>query len=116
MSDLDAILDGLRDRSFSLARPGDRRRVVFVDRAVAAVHAAADARTQETEDLATALDYARAAVVVPARSVDRIRRALAEGRDIEDYLDDIANGCREVEQIVNSALAGCFPNGGTHDG
>lgn len=42
-----------------------------------------------------ALDMMFSATVIPRRSVDRIRRAIAEGRDVEPYLQDIEDGMRQ---------------------
>lgn len=69
-----------------------------------AVH---DARVVELEG---ALDEMYRFTVVPRRSVDRIRRAIAEGRDAEDYLIDIENGlqaCAELAVRMDTRPAAC---------
>lgn len=52
-------------------------------------------------DLQDAIEGMRCAIVVPRRSVERVRRALAEGRDPEPYLDDILTGLESATAIAD---------------
>lgn len=48
------------------------------------------------------VELMRCAAVIPSRSVRRIRRALAEGRDIEPYLADIESGVAQVMALADA--------------
>lgn len=82
MSDLDAILDGLRDRATGWS-------CVPLADAVAAVHAAADARTAEI--------------------VDEIRDGITMIAD-----NDFEEGANAALTDLLALVARRFPNGGTH--
>jgi hypothetical protein len=50
------------------------------------------------------LEYIQCALVVPRRSVDRIRRAVSEGRDPEPYVEDIESGIAHAEELIREKL------------
>lgn len=54
----------------------------------------------ELQDWKNAVEMMRCNIVVPNRSVDRIRRAIAEGRDAEPYLRDIEEGLGGAFEIA----------------
>jgi hypothetical protein len=65
---------------------------------------------REIDDWKNAVELMFYASVVPRRSVDRIRRAITEGRDPEPYLGDIEAGMAsiaETYQMMDDRLPAC---------
>lgn len=53
------------------------------------------------DELVDTIDAMFSASVIPRRSVDRIRRALAEGGNPELYLDDIERGMQQIAALYD---------------
>lgn len=58
---------------------------------------------QQRDQARETLDLVRCALVIPRRSVDRIRRAQADGRDPEIYVEAIESGIAQAEELIREA-------------